>query len=495
MSEFTLNTKQTAALNLALKGESMWIVGPPGTGKTFLNEFIRQKMNENGKVIRMTALTGTAASLMTEGLTIHSFTGTGSESMKMHLTSFPCSAESVSQPVRETIALSDVIVIDEASMMGETARHHLHLFLQEITGNDTFNGGIQVILVGDIAQLPPICATSGPGHKRSIKIPQKSVFLCPDRSRWKICVLSEFVRQAEDPVLQNVNLASIDKDSEMRKKAMRVLKKHCTERGDFSTEKKIVEFAFNIGAQILTPTNARVEELIKAEESILKKKGCRPQDISPPLRLHDPCMLTQWQEKFLGGMSGLSKEEKFLLDRHSFENENLRFYPSQITRITRNGEDQNGIRFMNGDLCRFINFDSDKELITVKRMKDSADILLPRVKHTTEWFKQIGNIGYDAFPLVRSVAMNIHKSQGQTLSKIVVDPTGLHHWGGAEIVQMINVMFSRVRRLSDIYLTEPIREHQVDDKDIDKELRKIWSLSYMAEYPKADVRVLNAALL
>jgi hypothetical protein len=494
MSEFTLNTKQTAALNLALKGESMWIVGPPGTGKTFLNEFIRQKMNENGKVIRMTALTGMAASLMTEGLTIHSFTGTGSESMKMHLESFPSSAESISADVRIFIASSDSIIIDEASMMGEAARHNLDLFLRDVTGKHTFNGGIQVILVGDIAQLPPICATAGYGKQRAIKIPQQSVFKFPDESRWKFCVLSEFVRQAEDPLLQNVNLASIDKNSEMRKKAVRILTKKCFNHVKFADEDDIVKFAFKNGAQILTPTNEKVQFYVEAEERLLKKKGVIPQEISAPLRLHDPCMLTQWQEKYLG-LHGITKEEDFLLKRHSFEYENLLFYPSQITRITRNGEDKNGIRFMNGDLCRFINFDSEKEIITVKRIKDEVEILLPRVKHTTEWFKKIGNIGYEAFPLVRSVAITIHKSQGQTLDKIIIDPWGLHHWGGAEIAQMINVMFSRVRRLSDIYLTAPIQEHQVSTKDTDKELEKIWSLSYMAGYPKADERVLNAALL
>jgi hypothetical protein len=70
---------------------------------------------------------------------------------------------------------------------------------------------------------------------------------------------------------------------------------------------------------------------------------------------------------------------------------------------------------------------------------------------------------------------------------------GLSDWRNPkEIPMMINVAFSRVRRLSDIYLRRHLDAFDVQREGINEEMISLWNLTYMQNYPKVDTSVLDA---
>ena len=66
-----MNEQQEEALELALRGHSICILGLPGTGKSHITRLIAQKLKESGKQVAITASTGTACSQFQEASTLH----------------------------------------------------------------------------------------------------------------------------------------------------------------------------------------------------------------------------------------------------------------------------------------------------------------------------------------------------------------------------------------------------------------------------------------
>jgi len=139
---FHLNEEQLEAVKLALFKRIFLITGGPGTGKTTVLNTIVKLLNSIGKKVTLTAPTGRAAKRMgevsgVEAKTIHRLLGWNPETSSF--------IHNEMNPIK-----SDVIIIDEASMMDITLFAHLLRALPTST---------RLILVGDKDQLPPI----GPG--------------------------------------------------------------------------------------------------------------------------------------------------------------------------------------------------------------------------------------------------------------------------------------------------------------------------------------------
>ena len=74
----SLNEEQLIALNKICGGESIFLTGPGGSGKSYLLEALKQEFNRLGKVLAITALTGCAALLLgPKAKTLHSWAGIG----------------------------------------------------------------------------------------------------------------------------------------------------------------------------------------------------------------------------------------------------------------------------------------------------------------------------------------------------------------------------------------------------------------------------------
>ena len=125
------------------------IIGEGGTGKSFLINTIRNLLKEKCVV---TATTG-KASFNISGMTIHSLLKLPVSKISQNDLS-GSSLESLQQDLRSV----DYIIIDEYSMLGQTAMGWVDRRCRQATAlKDKLFGGKSIVLFGDPGQLPPVC--------------------------------------------------------------------------------------------------------------------------------------------------------------------------------------------------------------------------------------------------------------------------------------------------------------------------------------------------
>jgi ATP-dependent DNA helicase PIF1 len=193
---------QAEALSILKTGANVFLTGEPGSGKTHtINEFVAW-LRSSGVEPAVTASTGIAATHI-HGMTIHSWSGIGiRDSLSEMDIDQIASKEHVSRRIQKTTTL----IIDEISMLSANVLVMVDAVCREVKHSDLPFGGLQVVLVGDFFQLPPI----GRGSNRPAFAFESSVWgdLHP-----LVCYLTEQHRQ-EDPrflsVLSSIRAADPD---------------------------------------------------------------------------------------------------------------------------------------------------------------------------------------------------------------------------------------------------------------------------------------------
>lgn len=143
---------QAEAIKLMHTGVNIFLTGEPGAGKTYtLNKFIEQAQ-ERGKRIAITASTGIAASHI-NGVTIHSWSGLG---IKDSIRDDEIDRMSFQPAMVERYNVCDILIIDEVSMLHGSRLDMVDRVAKWLRGNSKPFGGLQVIFVGDLFQLPPV---------------------------------------------------------------------------------------------------------------------------------------------------------------------------------------------------------------------------------------------------------------------------------------------------------------------------------------------------
>lgn len=184
--------RQAQALQVMLDGSSVFLTGAPGAGKTYvLNEFIR-RAKRLGKTVAVTASTGIAATHI-GGATIHSWSGLG---IKDALSDWDRQTLSKNDRLIKRYNGADVLVIDEVSMLHGHRLDMVNEVAKLLRKSDKPFGGMQVILVGDLFQLPPI--SRGSEAADFVHLSAAWEELAP-----KICYITEQHRQSQagDPLL------------------------------------------------------------------------------------------------------------------------------------------------------------------------------------------------------------------------------------------------------------------------------------------------------
>ncbi|MDD9303070.1 MAG: helix-turn-helix domain-containing protein [Desulfobacter sp.] len=134
-------------------GTHLFLTGKAGTGKT---TFLKALKHHTDKQIMVTAPTGVAA-VNAGGVTLHSFFqlpfgpcipgGLGSDNQRF----FRFSKEK-----KQIIKGLDLLVIDEISMVRADLLDAVDGVLQKLRRDDRPFGGVQLLLIGDLFQLPPV---------------------------------------------------------------------------------------------------------------------------------------------------------------------------------------------------------------------------------------------------------------------------------------------------------------------------------------------------
>ncbi|MEO6513503.1 MAG: AAA family ATPase [Candidatus Saccharimonadales bacterium] len=144
--------RQLQALRILQGGESVFLTGPPGAGKTYvLNQFIKLATKQ-GKNVAVTASTGIAATHI-GGTTIHSWSGLG---IRESLSDYDRTRLRETDRLVKRYNAADVLVIDEVSMLHGRRLDMVNEACKLLRSSDEPFGGLQVVLVGDLFQLPPI---------------------------------------------------------------------------------------------------------------------------------------------------------------------------------------------------------------------------------------------------------------------------------------------------------------------------------------------------
>lgn len=157
------------SIELVSAGESLFITGKAGTGKSTLLNFIVSSELKKDRAVQVVAPTGVAA-LNVSGQTIHK------------LFAFRPDLSSALRDYRPPKILGelDLLVVDEISMARADLVDMMDRALQRARADKRPFGGIQLVLVGDLFQLPPVVSRqegdfSGAGYATAFFFSSKAI--------------------------------------------------------------------------------------------------------------------------------------------------------------------------------------------------------------------------------------------------------------------------------------------------------------------------------
>ena len=131
----------------------MFLTGAPGAGKTYvLNQFVKQA-RQRGASVAVTASTGIAATHL-NGQTIHSWSGVGVAQVMTDTL-----LKQIKTRRGKRIRATDILVIDEISMMHAWLFDMVDQACRAVRRSPKPFGGLQVVMSGDLFQLPPVSNT------------------------------------------------------------------------------------------------------------------------------------------------------------------------------------------------------------------------------------------------------------------------------------------------------------------------------------------------
>jgi ATP-dependent DNA helicase PIF1 len=151
--EINLNEEQTDIFNKATQtNDNIFLTGSPGTGKSHTLKAIIKYYKESGRRIGVTSTTGCSAILI-GARTLHSFLKLGisnktPQQLVNNLKKYP--------ELFNDILVLETLIIEEISMLSDKMFNNISAYLSLVRKNTKPFGGIQLLLVGDFCQLPPV---------------------------------------------------------------------------------------------------------------------------------------------------------------------------------------------------------------------------------------------------------------------------------------------------------------------------------------------------
>jgi ATP-dependent DNA helicase PIF1 len=404
-----LNKLQLEALELAIKGNSLFITGPGGVGKSYLIQTIVQELTKFGDRVAVTALTGCAALLLgKDAKTIHSWAGIGLG--KESASKLASSIRRYNYKVARRWLLTHTLIIDEVSMLTPELLEKLNELAQIMRKNTKPFGGIQVILVGDFFQLPPIYRDS-------------ETCFAFESPVWKelnltTIELTEIIRQ-DNPVFHNIlkeaRVGSLSKDS------IQILKTRMLESWKDLKIKPTLLFSRRSEVEMINEQN------LKALKS--------------PLQTFE--VKTIYTASLEMNVSKADQERAIsILDRNAPYKNTLELRVGAQVMLIYNLDQEAGL--VNGSRGIVEGFSGGLPLVLFKG--HTAPIPIQLVSWESD---EVDGLKREQIPLILAYAITIHKCQGATLDSALIDI-------GRSTFEMgqAYVALSRVKSLDSLYIYE-----------------------------------------
>ncbi len=405
-------------------GISVFLTGRAGTGKTTFLKYIVENTPKRCVVL---APTGVAA-INAGGVTIHSFFQLPLcpylPDVKELVTEYqmPEARRQLRKEKVKIIKTLDLLIIDEISMVRADLMDAIDAVMRRYRHNDLPFGGVQLLMIGDAHQLPPVVTDQEEPWLRKV---YKSPFFFHSKVmqnlRYVTIELQTVYRQSDQSFLEILN--SI-RDGVMDNDTYRKLNSRLDPR--FNPDDSI---AVSGSRWIrLTTHNRQADSINQERMEALKSKlytfyaeieGNFPENTLPA-------------EKVLQLKEGA--QVMFLRN----DSRDGRYYNGKIATVTEIDYDTVTVTDENGDE---INVPIEKwDNIRYEIDKETKEIV-PIVDGT-----------FSQYPLRAAWAVTIHKSQGLTFDNVIIDAASAFSFG------QVYVALSRCRTLEGIVLSSPISQ-------------------------------------
>ncbi len=399
--------KQETALKILQTGANVFLTGEPGSGKTHTVNAYVAWLRERGIEPAVTASTGIAATHI-HGMTIHSWSGIG---IKRDLNAYELDKIAQNERVVRRVRDAKILIIDEVSMLSAKTFAMADTVCREIRQQQAPFGGLQVVLVGDFFQLPPVVRRERDRDEQQIsfetgEIEHPSDFAFSSRV-WKelnliVCYLSEQHRQED--------AAFLDLLSGIRRGAF-------TAGHHTLLKARMVEL--RTGTTQLFSHNADVDRINDVEIG----------KISGDVRTF--AMTSQGKDILVT-----------TLKRGCLSPEVLTLKIGAKVMFTKNDIEH---KYVNGTLGAVIGFVQESDYPIIKTNSGRTIVVEPVAWHIEDGGKVLARIMQ--IPLRLAWAITVHKSQGMSLDAAHMDLSQAFEYGQGYVA------LSRVRTLAGLSIS------------------------------------------
>lgn len=382
-----------------------FITGRAGTGKSLLLQYF---CAHTTKKIAVVAPTGVAA-LTVGGQTIHSFFQIPPEVVEPTQLYLKPRVQKILQGI-------DTLVIDEISMVRVDLLMGMEFLLRKARSNPLPFGGVQLVLFGDVYQLPPVVRRDVQHYFQDV-YGGSYFFVAPiwKQTELSIFELTTIFRQSDTQftkVLDGIRQGKISSDQ------LEILNSRVT--GAIPED----------GHILLAPRNSQVQVINKTKLNQLSTRS----------------------KTYSAGIKGKFESSVYPTDKK------LELKPGAQIMMIKNDRNK---RWVNGSLGVIQGVLYDKIIVEIDGQEhEVGPETWDKVRyHYNSAVKQVEPEIISSFkqlPVKLAWAVTIHKSQGQTFSHLIVDfGEGVFAHGQAYVA------LSRASSLENLYLSKPLQHSDI----------------------------------
>lgn len=417
MPTLELGAEQAAVFRLLNETpHNYFITGKAGTGKSVLLQYFVAHTLKNTAVV---APTGVAA-INVGGQTIHSFFGLELDIQDVRDTEQVAKITKRRKKIFENL---NTLVIDEISMVSADVIDMIDHKLRIARGKDLPFGGCQVVVFGDLYQLPPVIV--GETAKQYMRDHYGTTFFfgAPGvkQGEFQTIELSHIYRQNDDKFISLLN---------------RIRLGHRTDDVLADINMSCIDAPADEPFITLAATNAVADNINRA----------RLAEISEP------------EYNFDGAITGDLTPSALPTEM------SLKLKVGALVMLTKNDiitETREKPRWVNGTLAVISELSPDSIKVRIgdrehKITKTTWEKCQYDYDEKTKTITKDVVGTFTQFPIKLAYAITIHKSQGQTYDAVKIDLAR-----GAFAPGQVYVALSRCRSLDNLYLTRPLYSRDI----------------------------------